>query len=117
MSDLEEMLLRNIAVMNRLDGFDVVIICCSSEKQAEYWQGRLEKGRGSVIPSHAVVLAVEEDWLGGAGNGILKCILNLKMRYSMPHSDICFTYSSWNLVCLPQGLSSGLFEVQQGSSV
>eukprot|EP01031_Cornospumella_fuschlensis_P041654 gene41654-50831_t len=70
MSDFEEMLLKNIEVMNRLDGFDVVIVCCSSEKQAEYWQGRLEKGRGSVIPSHAIVLAVEEDWPGGAGNAL-----------------------------------------------
>lgn len=66
----EAMLLKNIDVMNRLEGFNVVIVCCSSEKQAEYWQSRLEKGRGSVIPAHAAVLAVEEDWPGGAGNAL-----------------------------------------------
>jgi hypothetical protein len=69
--DHEAMLLKNIEVMNRLEGFHVVIVCCSSEKQANYWQGRLEKGRGSVIPADAAVLAVEEDWPGGAGNGQL----------------------------------------------
>ena len=55
--------------MNKLEGFNVVIICCSSSLQAKYWQQRLEAGRGSVLPTSSIVLAVEEDWPGGAGNG------------------------------------------------
>lgn len=31
---------------------------------------RLERGRGSVLPMNALVLAVEEDWPGGAGNAL-----------------------------------------------
>jgi hypothetical protein len=50
-------------------GFDVVIVCCSSQKQANYWQKRLEDGRGSIMPTTSTVLAVQEDWPGGAGNG------------------------------------------------
>jgi hypothetical protein len=26
----------NITLMNRLDGYDVIIVCCSGEKQADY---------------------------------------------------------------------------------
>ena len=55
--------------MNSLEGFDVVIVCCSSQKQANYWQKRLEDGRGSIMPPTSIVLAVQEDWPGGAGNG------------------------------------------------
>jgi hypothetical protein len=65
----DDVLQQNIETMNRLEGFSVVIVCCSSDKQATYWQERLEKGRGSVLPAKAEVLAVEEDWPGGAGNG------------------------------------------------
>ncbi len=61
----------NIEHMNRLEGFNVIIICCSSVKQAEYWQSRLENGKGSVLPNDCIVLSVEEDWEGGAGNGEL----------------------------------------------
>lgn len=72
MSDAHISLLRdNIKIMNDLVGFDVVMVCCSSAKQAQFWQTRLEKGRGSVLPENCVVLAVEEDWPGGAGNGKL----------------------------------------------
>lgn len=69
MSGYEAALRRNIEVMNSLEGFDIVMVCCSSDKQAHYWQHRLEKGRGAVLPQSAMVLAVEEDWPGGAGNG------------------------------------------------
>ena len=31
----------NIELMNGLEGFDVIIVCCSGEKQADYWQQRL----------------------------------------------------------------------------
>lgn len=67
--DRDEMLLKNIQTMNRLEGFDVVIVCCSSLKQADYWQQRLDQGKGSIMPKNALVLSVDEDWNGGAGNG------------------------------------------------
>lgn len=70
MADNTEILRKNIVAMNTLEGFDVVIVCCSSGKQASYWQKRLEDGRGSVLPQSSIVLAVEEDWIGGAGNGM-----------------------------------------------
>ncbi len=66
---LEAMVRQNIEVMNALEGFNVVVVCCSSQLQADYWQKRLEEGRGSVLPPSSIVLAVEEDWPGGAGNG------------------------------------------------
>lgn len=69
MTDTTEILKKNIATMNSLEGFDVVIVCCSSQKQANYWQKRLEDGRGSIMPTTSIVLAVQEDWPGGAGNG------------------------------------------------
>lgn len=60
-----------IVAMNEIGGFDVVIVCCTSKSQADYWQGRLTESRGSVAPSGARIIAVEEDWAkGGAGNGL-----------------------------------------------
>lgn len=53
-----------------MDGFDVVIVCCSSGQQARYWQRRLEDGRGTLLSSSCIVLAVMEDWPGGAGNAL-----------------------------------------------
>jgi hypothetical protein len=58
--------------MNSLEGFSVVIVCCSSQLQADYWQKRLELGKGCILSPSSVVLAVEEDWPGGAGNGKLE---------------------------------------------
>ena len=69
MAENSDILKKNIATMNSLEGFDVVIVCCSSQKQANYWQKRLEDGRGSIMPPTSIVLAVQEDWPGGAGNG------------------------------------------------
>lgn len=60
----------NISQMNALEGFNVIIVCCSSELQANYWQKRLDDGKGSVIAPDTIVLAVNEDWPGGAGNGL-----------------------------------------------
>jgi hypothetical protein len=71
MTDYFPLLKENVKVMNDLAGFDVVMVCCSSAKQAQFWQTRLEKCRGCVLPASCVVLAVEEDWPGGAGNGRL----------------------------------------------
>lgn len=70
-SERLRMLEENIALMNSLEGFDVVIVCCSGEKQADYWQTRLSAVRGQVLPADAKVLAVFEDWKGdGAGNAL-----------------------------------------------
>eukprot|EP01038_Epipyxis_sp_PR26KG_P007163 gene7163-9766_t len=70
MSGLVDMMRKNIEVMNKIEGFDVIIVCCSSLKQADYWQHRLEQGKGSIIPPSTAVLSVEEDWPGGAGNAL-----------------------------------------------
>ncbi len=51
-------------------GMDVIIVSTTSEDQEEYWQSRLEAGRGQVCRSSALILAVNEDWPGGAGNGL-----------------------------------------------
>ncbi|KAK1938019.1 hypothetical protein P3T76_009169 [Phytophthora citrophthora] len=61
---------RNIDEINRLDGYDVVIVCTSTPHQAQYWQDRLMATRGSISPKDAKVIAVFEDWDGGAGNGL-----------------------------------------------
>lgn len=45
MSDKEHAMRSNIAKMNQLNGYDVVIVCCGSEHQARYWQSRLEQAR------------------------------------------------------------------------
>ena len=71
MEYLDSVIYKNIEIMNQLNGFQVIIICCSSIKQAYYWQERLESGKGSIISIDCTVLAVDEDWPGGAGNGIL----------------------------------------------
>ncbi len=60
----------NIDYMKSNQGFDVVIICCSSKPQARYWQRRLEEGRGLLLSKNTLVLAVMEDWPGGAGNAL-----------------------------------------------
>lgn len=48
------MLEANVAAMNGLHGFDVVVVCCSGEKQADYWQARLTAVRcvRSYSPVH-----------------------------------------------------------------
>lgn len=69
MSAALEVVRENIASIKKLEGFDVVIICCSSSLQASYWQKRFEDGKGSTLAPSSLVIAVEEDWPGGAGNG------------------------------------------------
>ena len=70
MSDAIEQMRNNISIMNTSDGFNVVIVCCSSAQQARYWQKRLEEGRGNVLPKKCIVISVQEDWPGGAGNAL-----------------------------------------------
>jgi hypothetical protein len=38
--------------------------------QETYWQARLEAVIGQVMPAGTLILAVHEDWTGGAGNGL-----------------------------------------------
>jgi hypothetical protein len=64
------MIKSNIDSITSENGFNVIIVCCSSDQQAGYWQQRLEDGRGSLLPSSTLVLAVSEDWDGGAGNAL-----------------------------------------------
>ena len=47
-----------------------MIVCCSNQSQEDYWQRRLEAVRGQVMPRGTIVIAVHEDWAGGAGNGL-----------------------------------------------
>ena len=61
----------NIDLINKAEtGYDVVIVCTGNVKQAEYWQQRLETVRGVVVPAGTTIVAVDEDWKGGAGNGL-----------------------------------------------
>ena len=48
---------------------------------ADYWQVRLESGKGSVISQDTLVISVFEDWPGGAGNGSLLCF-NCVLQFS-----------------------------------
>ncbi|MBT3378087.1 MAG: hypothetical protein HN742_33845 [Lentisphaerae bacterium] len=51
-------------------GMDAVVVVTGSAVQEAFWQARLEAGRGQICGPDALVLAVEEDWPGGAGNGL-----------------------------------------------
>ncbi len=51
-------------------GMDVVIVSTTSPDLAAFWQQRLDLGRGAVCRPDALVLAIHEDWPGGAGNGL-----------------------------------------------
>lgn len=51
-------------------GLDVVIVSTTTVAQERAWQRRLEAGRGHVCRADALVLAVTEEWPGGAGNGL-----------------------------------------------
>lgn len=51
-------------------GMDVVIVSTTSAHQEAYWQHRLEATRGQIVNEGALVLAIHEDWPGGAGNGL-----------------------------------------------
>mmetsp|Transcript_38261 Transcript_38261/g.66128 ORF Transcript_38261/g.66128 Transcript_38261/m.66128 type:complete len:555 (+) Transcript_38261:69-1733(+) len=72
MAGVNAVLNENVEYMNDVSvGFDVVIVCTSNEFQADFWQTRLEGGRGTVMTANSVVLAVDEDWSdGGAGNAL-----------------------------------------------
>jgi hypothetical protein len=65
----EDKMSSNVALMNKLEGFDIVIVCTGNANQAAYWQQRLTNGKGSIVSQQSKILAVHEDWPGGAGNG------------------------------------------------
>eukprot|EP00636_Phaeomonas_parva_P017270 CAMPEP_0118855326 /NCGR_PEP_ID=MMETSP1163-20130328/3189_1 /TAXON_ID=124430 /ORGANISM="Phaeomonas parva, Strain CCMP2877" /LENGTH=578 /DNA_ID=CAMNT_0006788201 /DNA_START=201 /DNA_END=1937 /DNA_ORIENTATION=+ len=67
---LSALLWENVQAMNDESGFDVVIVCCGTQTQADYWQSRLEMGKGVVLGEGSQPLAVCEDWDGGAGNAL-----------------------------------------------
>eukprot|EP01064_Diplonema_japonicum_P031776 TRINITY_DN5792_c0_g1_i5.p1 TRINITY_DN5792_c0_g1~~TRINITY_DN5792_c0_g1_i5.p1 ORF type:complete len:544 (+),score=110.27 TRINITY_DN5792_c0_g1_i5:45-1634(+) len=52
------------------EGYNAVIVCCSGVIEANYWQQRLESSRGVVVQEDTLVVSVDEDWNGGAGNGL-----------------------------------------------
>ncbi|KAJ1455983.1 hypothetical protein M885DRAFT_518888 [Pelagophyceae sp. CCMP2097] len=85
--------------MQRVEGFDVVIVCTGTEFQATFWQERLEAGGGLILPTDCVVLCVHEDWDGGAGNG-------LGTLYAWQKA--CALYASKGLERFAGGLSAAL---------
>ncbi len=52
------------------NGMDIIIVSTSTPFQEEYWQSRLETFRGILTPANSLLIAVHEDWTGGAGNGL-----------------------------------------------
>ena len=72
MEEKQKSMLESIKEMNNSEnGFDAVIVCCSTEHQATYWGERLMQTRGSACKKDALVYAVCEDWAkDGAGNGL-----------------------------------------------
>lgn len=91
MSFLEENLLKIDLKGRQAMGMDVVIISASTPQLENFWQERLERTRGEVTKSHAYVLAIYEDWPGGAGNGLGSLYSFLKARqkaYQLYHIDL-----------------------------
>jgi hypothetical protein len=59
----------NQAVANNI-GMDVIIVSTSNKQQEQFWQKRLEKRVGEILKKDALVVAIDEDWHGGAGNSL-----------------------------------------------
>ncbi len=51
-------------------GMDIVIVSVSSLEQEEFWQKRLSETKGQVLKEGALHVVINEDWPGGAGNGL-----------------------------------------------
>lgn len=51
-------------------GMDIIIIVTSSDKQESYWQEYLVASAGYSYAAGTKVVVVNEDWPGGAGNGL-----------------------------------------------
>ena len=71
LTEAQKAMLGEIEAMQGPGGFDVIIICCSNLAAEEFWQERLEATVEEVTGNASTtVLAVHEDWNGGAGNGL-----------------------------------------------
>ncbi len=70
------------AITDGKSGMDIVIVSTTSEDQEVFWQERLDRGRGQICAADAKILAVHEDWPGGAGNGLgtLYAIANASLK-------------------------------------
>lgn len=68
------MLEANVRMMNsavqRGVGMDVIIVSTGNAQQEAFWQDRLLKMRGILTKPDAILVAVWEDWPGGAGNAL-----------------------------------------------
>jgi len=63
-----EVKMENVSLMQAESGYEVTIVCTSDSQQAAFWQRHLDAAKGKVTPTSGTVLAVDEDWPGGAGN-------------------------------------------------
>jgi hypothetical protein len=75
-----------VTAMNGLQGFDVVIVCCSGEKQADYWQARLTAVR-CVRMCVVWTMRWRVSWRGGAG-AMMKNGSSRKGALAMAHSRL-----------------------------
>ena len=67
----QKAMLAEIDAMQGPEGFDVIIVCCSNLAAERFWQARLSETAAEVTGcASTTVLAVHEDWNGGAGNGL-----------------------------------------------
>ena len=67
----QKAMLLEIDAMQGPEGFDVIIVCCSNLAAERFWQARLSETATEVTGcASTIVLAVHEDWNGGAGNGL-----------------------------------------------
>ena len=67
----QKAMLAEIDAMQGPEGFDVIIVCCSNLAAEKFWQARLTESVAEVTGcTSTTVLAVHEDWNGGAGNGL-----------------------------------------------
>lgn len=49
---------------------DIIIISTNTQEQANFWQKRIRELRGIICKHDAFIIAIHEDWPGGAGNGL-----------------------------------------------
>lgn len=62
---------QNLNQMHRLSsGVDVLIVCSSTPLETTFWKKRLNSLRGQLYKEQALLIVVEEDWPGGAGNAL-----------------------------------------------
>lgn len=57
------------AVSNNI-GMDVIIVSTSNPQQELFWQKRLEKRIGDILKKDTIIVSINEDWPGGAGNSL-----------------------------------------------